>query len=107
MDAALFESEISRFDRITLLQLALHLFVSIHRWFQTIDGEDAENSLPCNRSKKASNICLFSEVFLVEVIPKSYSHIVILRRGTMPLEKTFHALRQRSRDSDTDNRALQ
>jgi hypothetical protein len=113
-DTAIFEKRICRSNRLILLKSCLANFIMILNW---PDQTDKARALPQRRGRCHSRIALWNRTFLVEVISTIFGHIRMLMNeadkdvdlfglGSLPLERMFGTLRQRSRDNHTFERAM-
>jgi hypothetical protein len=113
-DTAIFEEKICRSDRLVLLKTSLAYFVLVLDW---LDATEADTALPQRRGKRHPRVALWNRTFLIEMISTIFvrtrtlmdeadSDIDLFRLGTLSLERTFGALRQRSRDTHTFEPAL-
>jgi hypothetical protein len=111
-DAAIFGENICRSDRLVLLKTSPAYFILILEW---LDATHESDALPQRRGKRYSRVALWSRPFLIETISTIFVHtrtlmdeadIDLFRLGSLPLERTFGALRQRSRDNHTFEHAL-
>jgi hypothetical protein len=113
-DTVIFEERIYRSDRLILLKSCLAYFIMILDW---PDQTDEARALPQRPGKYHPRIALWNRTFLVEMISTVFVHIRTLmneadndvdlfRLGSLPLERIFGALQQRSRDNHTFERAM-
>jgi hypothetical protein len=82
-----------------------------------LDSTNQGNALPQRRGKLYPHIALWNKTLLIEIVSTNFVRVRILmdewghdidmfRLGSFPLERTFGALRQRSRDNHIFDRAV-